>query len=1062
MPQQERYPYEPSYYGGNPVDPNQVYNRRAQLYYQQQRQVAGYSQQDPLRNSVMRNSTLSGSVQDSINPVPRVQNQEQRFYSAQQQAAYRDVGNRVVEGAGNFLGPIANFASTEAAGQVGFAMGGFAPGMAAYFAADAARSAVGEYVGGNAMARQFSRIKDLQASSDEFMAGTASSDPISGRMSRNKAKDVNRIIEKYARYASAYGEQNVNSDELRKEVATLSENDILENVKSAEDFARKFTSLRDGVKRMTEVLGKTFDEGSKLLGQYRNIGMDPQNATEMIDNINRMGTMSGSGFDKTNAAGMQSALQLQGTGLSPQAAIMVGAQGETSGEQIYQNGELDERAIYNLGGKSGLKQRFQQIMPRMMNSSFTRQAMMAAYDGEEISQERLQKFAEGEISPMDAYENFDSYNDMLSFRATRKEELSKMMEDDPTRLTSMMLQSATQRLQSYGKTFDNNAQLNQQLSMMMGMPKEDIKLLRAQMRTANEGVSRERLRRIEQGRGRLADNMGEIDFRFIEQSGIYRNAVDFGAESGDFLSDTAYDAASGISNSIRYMTTGRRAITEGSSAMTHYANQFVKNQEEEQGAMGGYYEGGAMSFSDNVDVFEEMKRRGDISEENIRSVSVRPAEVGRRGVTKQELKQMGVSDEKAEQLKGTRDMSTIAREANLKIFNTGNRTMDVMSAEKYQEDIDEQKSAARFGVMTRKNQDTKITELNESQREIFYDVNRAINERLETGNLDKKLRDQYNAGASLQKVLKEEYLKYARDEHGQIGEDELLAKGAGKVTGAIAGSMSQEYQQAVEGLGYFDTTGGGSGSYIDEAENLDEKATDLLTKASKESKFLQKRFSIDEATAQKTEEKIRKEEKKIKRSVGRGELPESAGGEQAVLERATKRVKEQGGKTGEAAGQLLSIAEHQSTLRRANDELEGNESLQKKFMSYLQLRRKKAEGVIENKQRFQRDMDQMRNSLGANLMTAADSMPEDVLEETNISDKQLYNRILTIGEETEGTQADAQTGPTRRSAQEEPGSRAATNRSVRRTLDSFKSLVDGLDTTMKEVNRTMKDVQEKL
>jgi hypothetical protein len=814
------YPYSnPGYFNqyspAQPIDPTVYYNRQAQVHYEQERQSARYENQDPLRNDFTREASYSENVAEVFNPFPTISPEEQRYYRAHQRAAYRDIGDRAIDGVTNVMAPAMDFISGDLAGR-GLAMMGMGiPGyIGGAFAGSAINDFGGQYLGFSEMGRQFSRIDDLQAVSDQFMAGSASGDPFTGRMRRDAAKKVNDYVEEYARFASALSDQNVTSDELREEISTLSENKVLENVKSAEDFARKFSSLRDGVKRMTEILGTTFEEGAKVLGQLRNVGVDPTSAMGMIEQTRMLGTMSGAGFEATNAAGMQATMQLQGSGLGPRGAYMAGVRAETSGRQVYEGGYLSERDVYNLGGPEGIKQTLQRLPAQMMNSPFMQRAMMASFNGDNISTDRLDDFIRGEISPVEAFDNITSYQDMLEYRKQSKAAFSEIMADDPVKASALMLGSATRQLQEMGMQFESDNQLVQALSDVTGLRTPEINLLRAQIKAQNQGRFRERLERDELAYGRAQDDYGALRFFPITQSSAYQGIIDMGGASSRFLRDSAYDLSNNIGDVTRSITGGAERIPETSQLFASYA------EEEGRELSGGIYYDPIFDEASDADMFNNMVRTGEIDESDVSMVSVSSVNQQRQ-YSIQELQNMGLTEEEARQYEGQEvSLQQLANETTLNFFRSrdkggyepGMLNFQVARAETLNRRNREVRSAGLLGRGVRNNLAVGLSELSEQEQELLQRVEENLGQDLEGSFGDRVRGDRQKGGQTLQRRYREVLLEEGREVYGNISEEALLQKGA-RVGGVFFQQYTDRLNAQINQMGEVDMLGAAQDGY---------------------------------------------------------------------------------------------------------------------------------------------------------------------------------------------------------------------------------------------------------
>lgn len=1004
-------------YGGAALDASALYNQQAQLYYQQRRQSAYFSGSDPMRETFLRTSTFSSSLKDTMMPPDQVSLAEMRYRDAQMEGARRDLADRITTMGIDSVGAVTNAVGELAATEIGAAAGGLPGAFIAPMAYGKMRDTFVDTTGIGRMSSQFSRINDLQMYSNEFGARSLQSDPYTGRMDRRESKSINDFFENYAKYARQYGEMDVSSDELREEAAIMSENKILESVKNAEDFAKKFSSLRKGIKKMTEVLGKSFEEGAEMIGEMRNLGMESTTTMSMLDTARRMGVESGVGFDAVHASGMQAAYAQQGTGLSAQASYRAGAQAESRMNQMYDMGALSEVELYNLGGRQGVQHMLANLPSRMVNDPLTRLSLMSGF-----GQGGMQNgYLGGGAGVANAFDGIQSFEDLMMFEGQRREQFNEMTEEDALNPVATNIMSALKLIQSTGMNIKDRNQLLQVLSRQTGMSRDELSVALKAMRTRDFGQGRADL----EGRS-LSTSRGErtfSDFKLsdaIARNQTYHAFSDLMSSTGQGMSDFAYNTSDNISNLLRQATTGE-VRTNYNAAIT----QMLAEEEEKNGGgpadVAGYHNFHVLNPADGTDILDAMDASGKIdlsSGMDFDFTSVKDARRsgasglgGMKGYDGERMddvvfftdgdldrmeEQLGVqfsaeerrrytTREGYEQAYGRHGLTKdeFAKENNLVVYKdmAGER---LLNAEPIQGAIDEQKGDAQFfsGVLQNR-MDVRYSDLSNLEQETLDKVSVDVAEGLDSQE-GRDIMDSRRGHIAAQSIITDALDKNARG---------LTAEQKERVASLVLQNQFQDtkFEDVIDRLDLAyevdSTDAAGQVSAEIVAENVFNRATSPLSSADQGGLFSEDERSgliVDALDGISGAEKIAESlvsdmdyQETLMDAKGMSGSTKMRAASKQALQKKIKALEEEG--RTEAADRLRSLYDRErsaGTLDRVRDKLEDNEAAQMNLATYAILKERADVGLIDEESELGRYYANLQDEVQSQTNNQADNLIE--------------------------------------------------------------------------------------
>lgn len=541
----------------SPFDSSRYYNQDAQLYYEQIR-AQGFQQiQD---DTVLRESrTIRQKVSLTKMVAHAARRPEAIAYARYNQmgAAYADDrAERIMGGAAAIGSGVKNIGSLAA-----LLLGG-PLGSAAYEGTMAAAGFAG--IGG--AFTQFKEANEIRGMSSQFMAGQAGQVG-TNRMSRGSAQQIAGYLAKTDRL-SLVMKDGENLASLKDKMATLSENRLLDGVKNAEDFVVRFGKLRESVKKMTELYGKSFEESAAMLGEFRNLGVGATSAQYAIQRGMTGAAQFGVGFDQSYAAGMKGAMAVQGTGLTAEAGFAMGSRAEGSGQVMYQSGLLDSKTIFNLGGPDNLGTSIQRAQMRFLESTAYTAALMSSTSSETgtnfgvLADTMTGKRGLAEnVTGVAA--NVNDLGSLVAHRARASTLTSELLEQNPAAASAMAVSNLLQLAPTLGldpKTMTKAELAQLAPTIYPGMTPDEMKALMADVEAAATGQGRVGLRDlgIDESRAKDQIGLGPVDqvLRFARSNALVGGVVTGSARLGsdfrsggaemqrdiaDFVNETFYD-----------------------------------------------------------------------------------------------------------------------------------------------------------------------------------------------------------------------------------------------------------------------------------------------------------------------------------------------------------------------------------------------------------------------------------------------------------------------------------------------------------------------------------------
>jgi hypothetical protein len=600
---------------------NEYYQREAQLYYQRQAMQGQFS--PPPAPKYTASYSYWDAIKTSLRPWDDLQSGEYRTHAARKGAAAKAFTEKSTQ-IGAVLGDVTASTTIETMlAWGGWGLGGFTGSMLLPMAGGMAYDKTKSFLGLDQAASQFSRINDLQMASAEFGAGHTSNDPYGKRMGRGQSKQMNDFLEDYARATKAYTGLDISSDDLRNEVADLSEAKLLESVTDADDFARKFTSLKNAVSKISEALGKSFKEGTEVLGQLRKVNVNAFEGQSIVESVRQLGTQAGLDFDTTFAAGMEGAYMGRQVGLSAAAGIRVGAQAAANATTMYEKGVLDDDLLFRIGGEEGLRNRLMQAPMQMTQNSFMDIMLRDAYKTGDLDVERLGQFMTGEAS----FEDADLSGGMegyMKFQANRGKIYSEINEMDPRMMNQMYFSGMMGLAQKSlgGRPVDENTLLATMAALDPTMDQDTLRLMLEELKGMRSQMARSDREAQMTGLGRAQDLMtrGGIfrsiaeDYRASKFNGFM---TDMGMEITDNVRDAVFGETSRVSREWKYLTTGvyDTGLTTGGIEMSSH--------DFRSGRFGNKF----FTGSDGVDMFDDMLEAGIIDKSAVYDAGFGPGRI---------------------------------------------------------------------------------------------------------------------------------------------------------------------------------------------------------------------------------------------------------------------------------------------------------------------------------------------------------------------------------------------------------------------------------------------------
>lgn len=467
------------------------------------------------------------------------------------------------------VGSGGRFAATIGRGSV--VAGATAASLGASLAIEAAVEGGLKYVGVEKGINQFKDINEIRNISDSFMLGGAG-DYQTGRVARSEAQDIQRFMAKDD-VMNSFIFDGADMEDLKREVSTFTETGLLQGVRNAEDFKKKFGLLKESVRKITEVLGTSFEESVKMMQDYRNMGLDPSKHFDLAQDTRLSAAKYGMSIDVAHAAGVKTSLALQGTGLTAGAAVRLGVTAQGLGERLFQGqGYLDDKVKYNLGGtEEGVRMAIERGFIRQTSTMQNQLGMAYAFQDGEFSRERMLAVAAGDVSVSEMSRNIGirGVEDMVRFNANRDQALSDMMEDSPEAALAFAVMPTITAIEEYsGKSISSMSSAEQGFyaeKLFGAESSEGFQAMVAGLMQATTGDGNRDMLLAEQGENRAYAMEGGIIARFINKVG--QNFVPMARQMAEVQENTAntfYDISESMSDEVQHVFRGKdRVQTDG-------------------------------------------------------------------------------------------------------------------------------------------------------------------------------------------------------------------------------------------------------------------------------------------------------------------------------------------------------------------------------------------------------------------------------------------------------------------------------------------------------------------
>ena len=655
-----------------PIDAARYQNQEAQLYfeemrarqYQQARKVGNFNKRQG--KAVLTGDHSFKQMRTHAGDAPM--SQDYGTYSRMGNAYTQDMADRIFDSA-EIWGGVATFAgdfglsiaAENSIGKWGAARGmggvsrfalGSVGGMAVGMGVTAAAVGASKFVGLGQAFKQFEEIDQLREASPMMMAGNAG-DVHTGRMSREDAQTIASYLHKSERYSMLQREgQDIN--ELQNEIGTLAEHQLLEGVRNTDEFVRKFRRLKESLQKMTEMFGKTFEEGAVMLQEFRNMGADPMTAFHAIKKGYDVAVQHGIDPEQAHAAGMRGALAVQGTGLSMESGYMSGVSAEGSARTIFDQGLVSGRTMFNLGGPQNLGMAIQRSQMRYLQSQAHTASMMSAIGRDGVDFGMIADTASGERSLSDNIQgvsrNISGVEDLMRYRAAQSEITSRIQERHPGAVSAMAVnQVATMVRDQLGidpSTLSKSELAQYAPSLIPGMSSDEFKILMADVEANALTMGREKMRERDIDEARFRDQVrlgvGDRAKRSFTTNALTVGIVHRGAEMEEDVRRNVFEMNRGLNDWFAEVAYGQSNIhISGEAASSAQRIRELKGNP----TIGSRYDDAWYRSGEASDILQIMMDEGEIDTSNI----VKPAgsarlrgDVGSDIFTEADLGRLGI------------------------------------------------------------------------------------------------------------------------------------------------------------------------------------------------------------------------------------------------------------------------------------------------------------------------------------------------------------------------------------------------------------------------------------
>jgi hypothetical protein len=657
-----------------PIDAARYQNHEAQLYFEQVR-ARQYQQARRVGDFNKRQSTAVLTGGHSFREMTKharnaPTEQDYATYNRLGNAYTQDMTDRIFDSAEAVGGGLSlgmdftaaivgdrmgsSWAKSRGMGRIARFGVGMGTGLAASLGVTAAVAGAAKFVGLGQAFEQFGEIDNLREMSPMMTSGT-SGNPHTGRMSREDAQTIASYLHKADRYSMLQRDGKKLGD-LQNEVGVLAEHQLLEGVRNTEDFVRKFRRLKESLQKMTEMFGKSFEEGAVMLQEFRNMGVDPTSAFHAIKKGYDVAAQHGLDPEQAHAAGMRGALSVQGTGLSMEAGYMSGISAEGSARTIYENGLIGGRTMFNLGGPQNLGMSIQRGQMRYLQSQAHTANLMSAIGRDGVDFEMIAGTASGARSLEDNVQgvsrNIRSIEDLMRYRAAQSEVTSQIQERHPGAVSAMAVnQVMTMVRDQLGQdpTQISKSELSQYAPMLIpGMSSDEFKVLMADVEAQAMTAGREQLlnRDVEEGRFRDQVRMGAQDRgrQNFRSGALAVGIVHRGAEMEQDVRKGIFEANRSVNDWIAQTVYGQTNLHISGEAAS--AAQRVREMLGDP-TMGTRYEDAWYRSGDPADILKLMLDEGaiEVSEivKPVSSARLR-GKMGSDTFTESDLKRLGLDE----------------------------------------------------------------------------------------------------------------------------------------------------------------------------------------------------------------------------------------------------------------------------------------------------------------------------------------------------------------------------------------------------------------------------------
>lgn len=437
-------------------------------------------------------------------------------------------------------------------------------------------SALDHYANLDSAITQFDRMDSFRAVSNQMMAGSGA-DPVTGRMNRREAFLVNTFLESTERGGRTQRNGDTIED-LHSQVGTLSEFRLLEGVRDAEDFQKKFAQLRDGVKRMSQILGTTFQEGAQMMAEFRSMGVSPERVPEVMRFTRAVAAGHNLAQGQVQAAGMRGSLAVMGSGLEATAGYAMGAEAEGLGKTMWERGLISDRAAFNLGGPQNLGIALQRAQMNFVQSAPFQLTVASAYTSTngrgELDMGLAAEVASGRMTLQQALSNvgsqFDSPEAMLEWRASKNRITSQLIESNPAAISAMAVSQVIGFARD-GLGLDVGRMTKEQLAQLapsvIGGTTDEFLAQVAAVQAAGEGLGRAEMREQAVDEARFRDRVrygvvGQVG-EFMRTNPFTLAAHDLGDDWSQGLRSWTFNLQRGASDLVATALTGQYRVEQG-------------------------------------------------------------------------------------------------------------------------------------------------------------------------------------------------------------------------------------------------------------------------------------------------------------------------------------------------------------------------------------------------------------------------------------------------------------------------------------------------------------------